>query len=371
MNNYFILIICLFSFLSLKIQAQITNPATIDTVSGIKLKQITIGGYLDTYYAYDFNKPKDNTIPYFVSSNQHNQVAINLGYVDLRYSSQRVRTRIVTGFGTYMNANYVNENGVFRNIVEASASVCISKKKNIWLDAGVLGSPFTNESAISKDHFLYTRSLAPEYVPYYLTGLKMTLPLKDKWSVYLYVLNGWQQIEDQNNSKSIATQIEYRPNSKHLFNWNTYVGDERSIAQPNFRMRYFSDFYWLYKVSPKFSFISCIYGGKQEHVFWKSAKSKHSSFWWQANTSCKWMLHDQHSLSFRIEYFNDIDNVMITNYLYGKPLEIVSVGTCYNYQLSENALFRMDGRFLQGKETIYENYKRSSALLTANLTVWF
>ncbi len=364
------LCLCSLLFSVEAIQAQITNTAIIDTASGVKIKQITIGGYLDTYYAFDFNKPKNKIIPYFVSSNKHNEFAVNLGYLDLRYSTQRTRARIVTGFGSYMESNYVNEKGFFKNIVEASASVCLSKKKNIWLDAGVFGSPFTNESAISKDHFLYTRSLAPEYVPYYLAGVKLAIPFNDKWNVYLYLLNGWQQIEDQNNAKSFATQVEYRPTLKHLINWNTYVGDERSFSQPNLRMRYFTDIYWLYKVSSKFNFISCVYGGLQEYLNNQPTNSK-VNYWWQANASGKWNLNEHHSLSFRLEYFNDPTNAMMVNVIPNKPIHMSSVGGCYNYQLSENALFRLDGRLLHGKKEIYENAKHNAAIITGNLTVWF
>ena len=354
---------CLFTF------GQLSNPGLMDTLGGEKIKKVTIGGYLDTYYSYDFNQPKNGTIPYFVSSANHNDFSINLTYLDVRYTDSRVRARFVPGFGTYMNANYSNEKGLLKNLVEASVGICISKKRNIWMESGVLGSPFTNESAISKDHFMYTRSLAPEYVPYYLSGIKVSVPINSKWNIYTYILNGWQQITDQNNGKSIATQLEYRPNKSNLLNWNTYIGDERSTFNPSFRMRYFSDFYWISYPSKKFSFITCIYGGVQEF-----SNRKHAS-WWQANYTGKWKFSDKHSLAGRFEYFNDPQNCMIINQFTNEKVGIFSAGVCYNITIQEHALFRVDARQFYTQYPMFTNQISANTtktfVLTGNLTVWF
>ncbi|MBK8373095.1 MAG: outer membrane beta-barrel protein [Saprospiraceae bacterium] len=165
-----------------------------------------------------------------------------------------------------MNANYQAEPNTLQNIVEASAGFRLFKKKEIWIDAGVIGSPYTNESAISKDHLMYTRSLAPEYVPYYLSGIKFSIPINKKINLYAYLINGWQQIQDVNKGKAIGTQVEYRPNNLNLINWNVYIGDERSQVSPQNRMRYFTDVYWIYNPEGKFSITSCAYVGNQNRL---------------------------------------------------------------------------------------------------------
>lgn len=363
LSFFFVIQSCVLAF------GQLSNPGLMDTLGGEKIKNVTIGGYLDTYYSFDFNQPKNGSIPYLVSSANHNDISVNLAYLDLRYTTSRVRARFVPGAGTYMNANYSNEKGLFKNLVEASVGICLSQKRNIWLETGVLGSPYTNESAISKDHFMYTRSLAPEYVPYYLSGIKVSIPLNSKWNLYTYILNGWQQITDQNNGKSLASQLEYRPNESNLFNWNTYVGDERSLATPQFRNRYFSDIYWIATPSKKFSFVTCIYAGVQEIYNHKNA------FWWQANYTGKWKFSDKHSLAVRLEYFSDPKNTMISNQIQNEKVEILSAGLCYNHHIQEHALFRIDARQFFSQAPIYTNQvsnnARNAFVLTGNISVWF
>ena len=169
--------------------SQVINTATMDSTDYKVKGRVTVEGYVDSYYAFNFNKPSGGDIPYFVSMARHNEVNINLAFIDVKYSSQRVRARVVPGFGTYMNANYANESGSLKNLVEANAGIRLVKDKGIWLDVGVLGSPYTNESAVSKDHLAYTRSLAAENVPYYLSGIKATLPVSKKVSLYLFLIN--------------------------------------------------------------------------------------------------------------------------------------------------------------------------------------
>jgi hypothetical protein len=360
--------------------AQVVNTATLDTTDVSKQGKVTVSGYIDLYYGYDFSRPADGNRPYFVSSARHNELSINLAFVDIKYTSANVRARFVPGFGTYMNANYAAEPGTLRNIVEANVGVRLSRSKQIWLDAGVLGSPYTNESAISKDHLMYTRSFAPEYVPYYLSGVKLTLPLSQKVTAYLYGLNGWQQIQDVNAGKALGTQIEYRPNAQVLINWNTYVGDERSVARPTFRTRYFSDIFVIYNPGGRFDATACVYGGIQNRL--GAAGRTEQDTWWQINAIGRYKLGQKTSLSGRLEYFNDPRNVQIAaiNERVGanaNPFQFrsSSASLCLNVKVTDTVLARFESRTFFSDLDVYRtaegNPARSSQLAIASLAAWF
>lgn len=333
--------------------------------------KVTVGGHLDTYYGYDFNRPASGDRPYFFSMARHNEVNINLAYVDVKYRSSRLRARFMPGFGTYVNSNYAAEPGTLKNIIEGNIGVKISATKDIWIDAGVLGSPYTNESAISKDHLMYSRSFAPEYVPYYLSGVKLSMPLRTKINLYVYLLNGWQQIVDQNKGKSIGTQIEYRQNDFWTINWNTYVGDERSATAPQNRTRYFSDVHFIYSNGPV-SATGCVYAGIQQ--IQNTNNSTSSDKWWQANLIGRYSFTNKVSLSGRIEYFSDPKSVMIAPITNVSGFSSYSSGLCLNLHIASNIIARFEGRtFFSGKE-VYERDNtpvKNSNLLISNLTIWF
>jgi hypothetical protein len=346
--------------------AQVINTATMDS-SDYKVKgRVTVEGYVDSYYAYNFNKPQGGDIPYFVSMARHNEVNINLAFVGVKYSSQRVRVRVVPGFGTYLNANYANESGTLKNLIEANAGIRVFKNKGIWLDVGVLGSPYTNESALSKDHLAYTRSLAAENVPYYLSGVKATLPVSKKIAVYLFLINGWQQITDQNSQKSFGSQLEFRPNNNMLINWNTYVGKEKSAIDSINGTRYFSDLYFIYNKN-KLSVTSCIYYGIQEHL------GEHFS-WTQANVISRYYFHQKLSGTLRLEYFKDLNGVLIVPITSLNKFETYGVSIGMDVRIDDNVLFRTEARqfFSTGSSYIeHGNPTTKSLTLTGSLCAWF
>ncbi len=349
--------------------AQVNSKTETDTTSFNG--KVTVGGYVDTYYGYDFNNPPSGDRAYFVSMARHNEMTINLAYVDVKYNSSRLRAHIAPGFGTYVNSNYAAEPGTLKNIIEGNIGVKISATKNIWIDAGVLGSPYTNESAVSKDHLMYSRSFAPEYVPYYLSGVKLSMPLNEKTNFYLYLINGWQQIVDQNNGKSIGTQIEYHQNNNVVINWNTYVGDERSSTFPQNRMRYFTDVHFSYSKGPV-SATGCVYAGIQQRQDTNNSIS--SDKWWQANLIGQYSLTKKVSLSGRIEYFSDPKSVQITPITNVSGFSSYSTGLCMNYKIASNIIARLEGRTFFSDQAVYEREgspTQTSNLLISNLTIWF
>ncbi|MFN5168454.1 MAG: outer membrane beta-barrel protein [Cyclobacteriaceae bacterium] len=350
--------------------AQVVNTATMDTLETTVIGHLGIGGYVDTYYGFNFSQPSSGDNPYFVSSARHKEMAINLAYIDLRYRSNRMRARLVPGFGTYMNANYANEPGTLKNIVEGYLGVNLSQKRNIWLDVGVFGSPYTNESAISKDHLMYTRSFAPEYVPYYLSGAKLSVPLNQKWNANFFLLNGWQVIQDNNEKKSFGAQVEFRPNNSMLFNWNTFAGDERNNQNPEFRTRYLFDFFWIYK--PKNSKWDAT---ASTYVGWQQMNTGATRQWWQANVIGRYTINSTVSISGRVEYFHDPQLVFIAPITGVSGFRTYSSGLCLNVKIAENAMFRFEGRQFYSGEAVYfdadDQPAHHSALVIANLTAWF
>lgn len=363
---------CLFLFLNGAVRAQVVNTGITDNYDSVQIGKLSVGGLIDTYYGFDFNEPEGSLRPYCVSSARHNEININLAYIDLKYRNKYVRAHLVPGFGTYVNDNYATEKGSLKNLIEANVGVKISRKREIWIDAGILGSPYTNESAISKDHLMYTRSFGPEFVPYYQAGVKLSVPFNEKWSGYLYVLNGWQQIQDNNNPLSIGTQLEFRPNNNLLLNWDTYVGDEYSIAAPMNRTRYFTDLYLIWQ-KEKWTVTSCVYAGRQDKK--DSLGLKSTVYWGQANVVADYKIRKRASIAARFEYFSDPASVQVVPVTNVNGFESFSAGACFNLRITDNAMFRLENRLFFSLKNVYLDRSDSPVswtnLCIGNLTVWF
>ena len=351
---YFSTILCITCLMITKnASSQVVNTGFNDTSKGSALGKWSINFYVDTYYGTNFKSNKTKPIPYMVSMHQNRQFNINIGTVDIRYQSKNFRVRLMPGVGSYMNANYANEKGIAKNIVEASAGILLSKKYNAWIDVGVLGSPYTNESAISKDQLMYARSMGPEYTPYYLTGAKLSVPVNKKINAYLYLISGWQKITIPSNGIAIGTQIEYRPNDKILVNWNTYFGDEYSIDNPNYGNRYFTDVYFIYNANKRLTLSSCLYAGIQER--YNGINDKKNIGWGQFNFIGKYNISNSFSISGRIERFIDPQSIMVLPNTGIKGFNTSSIALCTNYSINKHFLWRTEFRMFSSKKPVFED----------------
>lgn len=335
--------------------------------------EFSIGGYIDTYYAWDVNEPDRKDIPYFNSSQRHNEFSINLAYVDLNYNSERLRARFVPAFGSFMNSNYATETGTLKDLLEARVGVKLFKNRAVWLDAGVLGSPFTNESCISKDQLMYTRSLSSEYTPYYLSGVRLSIPVSPVLITSFYVINGWQQIVDLNHDKSVAVQFELKPSKKWLWNWNVYYGNHQTIYYQQHRNRLLSDVYFVYNSEGKFSATACVYGSLQEFNDTLQKRTRNLS-WGTLNLIGRYRFNKALSLSARAEYFTDEEEAEVKSITNEKGFNIWGYGLTLNYAPVANTLIRLEQRSLIADKKVFDHISMPSATdhyVVVSMTAWF
>ncbi len=320
-------------------------------------QSITLEGYADVYYGYDFSKPPGSDRPYFVNHHRHNEINVNLAYLSARYTAPRARAVFTPGFGTYMNANYAAERVTLRNIVEASVGVKLSRTKAVWFDAGVLSSPYTSETAVSFDQPTLTRSFAPEYVPYYLAGARLSVPLSKRVTAAVYLLNGWQQIEDVNTPLAFGSSVEWKPDSTLTVYTNTFVGNERSAAAPLSRTRYFVDAYALWRPSARWSVTAGVYAGLQSKQDTPSTNYVRKG-WGQALVVARYTWNDRSSVSFRAEYFRDpaevmlkpVTTLLVTNLI---GFECFSASAGYNLYATSRVLLRAEARYFRSPDAVF------------------
>lgn len=160
--------------------------ALTDTRKDTTISPLSFSGYIGAYYGQDINKSAAHTRPGFIySHNTTGEFAVNLAYLRASYQTQNVRANIALAAGSYMNANYAAENGVLKNIYEADAGVKISKKSDLWIDAGILPCHIGFESAVGKNCRTLTRSLSAGNSPYFETGQGFPIPPAIKNGIWL------------------------------------------------------------------------------------------------------------------------------------------------------------------------------------------
>lgn len=243
---------------------------------------LTMSGYIETYYLYDFNKPVNYTMPSFMYTNRHNEINLNLVFVKLAYQKKYTRANLAVATGTYINANYSGEQAVLKNLYEANAGVKLSKSKELWLDAGIFASHIGCEGAVGKDNWALTRSMLAENCPYFETGAKLSYTFPNgKWFINGLIMNGRQ-------------------------------------------MRYFHNFYGIFQLSKQLSLTTGFDIGTEQ----KTKGSHQMNTWYSPLVILRLNTDSRNNIAARVEYNNYANGVIINT---GSPDGFKTRGYSLNY----------------------------------------
>jgi hypothetical protein len=334
---------------------------------GQNASTVKVDAFVDTYYAYDFNRPGDRTHPFATQPFRHNEFNINLAFVRGQVSADRVRGTMALATGTYMQSNYAAEPDLLQNVLEAWAGIRLGG--NVWLDAGVFPSHIGFESAISTSNWTLSRSIMAEYSPYYESGARLTVPLSDKFTATGLVVNGWQNIHETNNSKSFAVQLQYRPTDRLLLNLSNYIGNETPDAEGQedneSQLRVFHDVYAQLTLSEKFSAAAVVDHGTQQRA------GADDATWWAAALLGRVTLTPEWLLGLRLEHYNDPDQVIIAT---GEPDGFVTTGGSVNldYQPVTGVMWRNELRLFGSDAEIWPSrngLKKSGGFLMSSIAI--
>ncbi|MFD0933559.1 porin [Psychroflexus salinarum] len=311
---------------------------------------LSIYGFVDAFYMYDFNEPQGNKRQSFLfNHNRHNEYNLNLGLIKLGLDHSRYRANLALQAGTYANDNYAQESGVFKNVFEANVGVALTSSQNLWLDVGIFPSHLGFESAISLNNLTLTRSLSAESSPYFLAGAKLTYQATDKLEITGLMVNGWQRIQrlEGNSFPSFGTQLNYSASDKLTLNWSTFIGtDDPDVTR---RMRYFSNMYSQFQIAESFNLLAGFDFGAQQ----KEKNSSSHDLWFTPVVIGQYIINETWSTALRAEYYQDENGVIIPT---ATPNGFKTTGLSVNVDYSPipNLACRLEARWFESQDAIFE-----------------
>ncbi|HCX22193.1 MAG: hypothetical protein CMB80_22680 [Flammeovirgaceae bacterium] len=310
--------------------------------------QMKFGAYLDSYFAFDFNNPTNNSRPYVTQYARHNEFNINHAWLKAQYDSEKIRGSIALQTGTYPQYNYAAEPAFGQMIYEAYAGYKLTK--NGWLDIGIFGGHFGYESALSIDRELLSPALATEYTPYYQTGIKYTHDFSDKTQFRAVVVNGWQNIRETNDAKSIGVALDHQFNDLIFISYGNYYGVDLSAGGDVWRFHNNA----IIQITPseELSFTGIVDFTLQENAAYISDEDKkHTASFYTLISS--YQFAEKWSVNGRYERVIDQDQVLIvvpvTNFIVpenGFDQHIISLSL--NFNLTENASMKFEPKWYLG-----------------------
>jgi hypothetical protein len=293
--------------------------------------RVTVGGFVDAYYAWDFSRPPSfdrsfagGTV-FTTQPARHNEFNVNLAFVEARLEGARVRGRVALQAGTSVQSNYSGEptNGsvsgptVARYLQEAFAGAKLAD--HIWVDAGIFYSHMGMEGWVSRDNPTYTRSLVAEYSPYYQSGARLTWAASSTLTAQLDIVNGWQNISENNSGKGTGIRLDLTPLSSTTVSYYNFFTDEAGN-----RLRTFNGI-GARVTRGKTLLLGQFDVGTQR----KSASDGGSASWYGITAIARLQLTPAVGISARVERYDDKDQII--------------VGTGIDENGNRNGAFRANG----------------------------
>ena len=294
---------------------------------------IEFSGLVDGYYDANFNHPStmDNQLRNF--DEKANQFNLNMMKVTMQHDPDPVGFRVDLGFGRAFTTIHASEQApqIFQYLEQAYVSLKPPKAKGFEADFGEFVTSAGAEVIETKDNWNYSRSLLFAWaIPYYHFGLRTSMPLTKTLTGGVQVVNGWNDVEDNNSGKTIGvTGVLTKP--KYAVNVNYYVGPEKANTNKGYR-NLIDGVLWLYPTSKVGIYLNYDYAQERSLT---NVLDHYQGF----AGAARFQLTKTIAVAPRAEIFNDPQGFST-----GTPQQLEEFTLTGEYKIAEGFLSRLEYR---------------------------
>lgn len=327
-------------------------PLCAQVASADTSRSLVVGAFVDAAYAFDANRPATRDRAFTTQPARHNEFNVNLAFVEAMVARRRVRGRLAVQAGTSVQANYAAEprqgavsgDALSRMLQEAYAGYQLTP--TLWVDVGVFYSHIGMETWVSRDNPTYTRSFVADFSPFYSTGVRATWQLSTSVTARLDVVNGWQNISENNEDKSLGLRVDVAANSTTTVSWYAYAGNE-----PGARLRLFNGVGVRSRLSDRAEVLAQVDVGRQ-HDRDSLTAARQTSGWYGATLIGRYWVRPSLAVVARAERFADGDQIVVVT---GGPLPFRANSASIGIDVRPEArvLWRTEARGYAADATVF------------------
>lgn len=267
-------------------------------------RSTTISGFVDTYYSYNFNRPTgDYQLRNF--DTKHNQFGFNLAELALEKvptTDSRLGFRMDLNYGPATEIVHSLEPGgadIFRHIQQGYLSYLAPAGKGLQIDVGKFVTQHGAEVIETKDNWNYSRSLLFALaIPYYHFGVRATYPVHDKFTLTGVLVNGWNNVVDNNDGKTYGVMATIKPTAKLTLIQNYMGGPEQANNKDDWRHLY--DTTVIFNATPQISLMA-------NYDYGRDRVNGAGVHWQGFGAYAKFQLNNWFAVTPRFEWYDDHD----------------------------------------------------------------
>lgn len=314
---------------------QESAPASAPTWSA---GPIDFSGLVDFYYLYNANHPASQLNQLYNFDVKANQFSLNMAKLSLAHSPDPVGFQVDFGFGRAFDMVHAGEPSsapsIFRNIEQAYVSLKPAQLHGLEADFGEFVTSAGAEVIESHSNWNYSRSLLFAWaIPYYHFGLRTSFPVGKHFTGGVQVVNGWNNIEDNNSGKTLGLTGAFST-TKFVWYNNYYTGPENTGTNVGWRNLY--DTTLLLTPSTKLNaYLNFDYGQNTSG----SGVAQSTAKWYGVAGALHYQADSHWSFTPRIEWFKDRDGFST-----GVAQDVKEFTLTGEYRLAEGLLSRLEYR---------------------------
>jgi hypothetical protein len=213
------------------------DSAPTDAPAQNPFRHVTFGVTLEGYYQWNANEPYDRITPLRAYDTRANtfgmqQTAIIVESAPDVAAGRRYGARVDLQFGqatAALQGSPANEPRpeLYRNVWQAYGTYVFPVGRGLQTDFGKFASNLGYETNYAKDNHHFSRAYLFNFLPYYHSGLRVSLPVADRVTVMYMLTNGIQQTEEFNDFKSHHVTAIVTPVKAVSWTVNYYTGQEQ------------------------------------------------------------------------------------------------------------------------------------------------
>jgi hypothetical protein len=213
--------------------AQTTTPAPDPAPSPTpawSAGPIDFSGLVDGYYSLNFNHPATKNNNWRNFDAKANQFSLNMAKLTMEHSADPVGFKFELAAGRAMEIFHSTEPAgveVYKHVLQAYVSFKPTNLHGVQFDFGKFVTSAGAEVTETHLNWNYSRSLLFANGPYYHFGLRASAPVSKNFSAGFQLVNGWNNVEDNNAAKTVGLTTALTT-SKITWANNYYVGNEKT-----------------------------------------------------------------------------------------------------------------------------------------------
>lgn len=322
------------------------------TIDELK-KELGMSLYLQGSYLYNFKNSATQENELRVFDHKANSFVLDLAQIVLTKDAPLNNAGYKLKLSAGETAKWIHSRGLGTSsdsfdLTEAYISYLAGVGSGLRFDFGKMTTYHGAEVIEAKDNPNYSRSLLFNYaIPFTHTGLKASYKFSDALNAGVYVVNGWDNTDDNNKGKTFGMSVGVIPVEQISMLFNFMYGPEKDNNTKDNR----SLFDWVGTIKPvkNLSLILNVDYAKEEN------NGSSDSKWYGYAGIVKYEFSDLFSTALRAEYFNDKNGVRT-----GTIQKVKEITLTPEFKLAKDLLLRPEYRHDWSDQQVFDSGSRKT-----------